>query len=80
MKKNEDHHYCGDNSTEFWNRVGGLKGGADHTMMYALGCALQILEEYVLQQLLNAERQELRQTPLRIKSRKSRKAKRTPTT
>jgi hypothetical protein len=48
-------HYSGSESEDFWKRVGDLKDQADHAALYALGCALQNLESYVLQQLVNAE-------------------------
>ncbi len=53
----KDHHYSGDNSVEFWGRVGALKDEGDHAAMYSLGCALQNLENYVMQQLAQAEKQ-----------------------
>jgi hypothetical protein len=53
--KRKRYHYSGDNSTTFWRRVRALKGGSDHAALYAMGCILQNIEEYVLQQLTNAE-------------------------
>jgi len=57
MKKLMPAHYSGGKSEPFWSRVGALKDPADHGALYALGCALQNLEGYVLQQLANAEAQ-----------------------
>jgi len=48
------HRYSGPNSASFWSRVAKLKDERDHSALYSLGCALQNLEEYVLQQLANA--------------------------
>ena len=42
--------YSGDKSRKFWKKVNALK--KDQSRMYALGCALQNLEEYVLEMLL----------------------------
>lgn len=53
MRK-KGHHYSGDASTPFWKRVNALDG-EDHAVLYSLGCVLQNNEEYVLQQLANAE-------------------------
>ena len=49
------HRYSGPNSAPFWSRVAKLKDERDHASLYSLGCAIQNLEEYVLQQLANAE-------------------------
>jgi hypothetical protein len=48
------HHYSGDGSTWFWDRVNALTG-EEHAVVYALGCVLQDLEQRVLRQLRNAE-------------------------
>jgi hypothetical protein len=47
--------YGGDDSRPFWRRVKRLTDEADHAAVYALGVALQNLEEFVLNQLHNAE-------------------------
>ena len=43
--------YSGDLSHEFWDRVNSVKSHADHSALYALGVALQNLEEQVLRRL-----------------------------
>lgn len=48
------HYYSGGASVRWWRRVGALSG-TDHAALYALGCALQNLEAYVLNQLRMAE-------------------------
>jgi len=50
------HRYSGNNSTAFWARVGALKNESDNSVAYSLGCVLQNLEEYVLQQLAGFEK------------------------
>lgn len=45
--------YAGKDSKLFWKKVDKLK--EDHHAMYSLGCALQILENYVLEQLKKAK-------------------------
>ena len=55
MKKLE-HRYSGKKSENFWNRVNSLKKKSDQSALYALGCALQNLEYYVLTQLENAKK------------------------
>ena len=43
-------HYSGKKSYDFWNLVNSLRGG-DYQEMYALGCALQNLEDFVIKAL-----------------------------
>ena len=50
MKEVIKKKYSGEKSYKFWNLVNDLKDG-DYQEMYALGCALQNLEEFVIKQL-----------------------------
>lgn len=54
------YHYSGNGSKQFWLRVNSLKKDTDREVLYSLGCALQDLEDRVLNQLQNAEE---RQSP-----------------
>lgn len=53
--RNKQRRYSGKNSIEFWARVNALK---NWNRIYALGCDLQDLEAYVLNELESAERKE----------------------
>ena len=63
-KRKRDHHYSGEGSTSFWDRVNAL--GARRGELYSLGCVLQSVEEFVLRQLVDAESEKTKKSnPLR---------------
>jgi hypothetical protein len=50
--------YSGKKSYKFWNKVNALNGG-NYQELYALGCCLQNMEEFVLKALKDAEDDEM---------------------
>ena len=62
-----DHHYSGDNSKLFWERVGRLPEGPWRDAMYMSGVILQDMEGRGLQMLEAAEKAAA--TPLSLESR-----------
>lgn len=45
------YRYSGKKSTKFWDIVGSIQNECDRRELYALGVALQNLEDFVLKQL-----------------------------